>query len=107
MKPASGKAAPRRPNQPTQCPNTEFPSRSVFGFPVSVNQFQSLHDSELAASTNQVQREGLINPRTTRLARLQVARRTSEQGTLGNKGILNTVPLVRNEQGILHSGGID
>ena len=93
MKPTNGKTTPRRPNQPTQHPSTEFPSRSVFDFPVSVNQFQSLQDSEPAMSTNQVQEEGLINPRTTRLVRLQVARRTSEQGTLGNKGILNTVPL--------------
>ena len=52
----------------------------------------------------------LIDPRSTRLSRLQAARRFEDQETLkilSNEGILNTVPPVRDEQGILYSGGID
>ena len=101
MKPVSGNAAPRRPNQPTLRPSSEFPSSSVFGFPISVNQFQSLQDSEPAMSTNRDQSEDrLIDPRRTGLARLQAARRIVEQGTLGelsSEGILNIVPPVRDE----------
>ena len=78
MKPVSKNEAPKRPQQPTQLPITEIPSSSAFGFPVSVNQFQTLQDSEPAVSTNQGQSEDrLINPRTTRLARQRAARGTA------------------------------
>ena len=79
MKPINENAAPRGPHQSTQRPSTEIPSISVFDFPISVNQFQSLQDSQPAVSTGQVHSEDrLINPRGTRLARLQAARGTAE-----------------------------
>ena len=46
----------------------------------------------------------LIDPRSTRLSRLQAARRIEDQKTLSNEGILHTVPLVRDEQGLLTNG---
>ena len=111
MKPAVGSDVQRRPQQPTERPNTEIPSRSVFGFPVSENQFQTLQDSTLAVSQSLVQNEDkLVDPRTTRLSRQQAARRFEDQETLGifvNEGNFHTVPLANDEQVILHSGGID
>ena len=111
MKPARKNAAPRRSNQPTQLPKTEIPSSSVYGFLASINIFQSLQESEPAVSTNQSQSEDrLVNPRTTRLARQQVARGSVEQGTLGylsDEGICHTVPQMRDEQGVFASGDCD
>ena len=111
MKLAVKNKAPREPQQPTQLPRTEIPSVSVYGFPVSSNQFQLLQDSEPAVSTSQSQIQNkLIDPRKTRLARLQAARGTVEQGTSGNlsnEGIFQTVPPGNDEQGILHSGDVD
>ena len=79
MKLAVGNKAPKGPNQPTQRPKTEIPSSSVYGFPVSDNQFQLLQDSQPSMSTNQSQsQDRLIDPRRTRLARQQAARRTDE-----------------------------
>ena len=108
MKSVSKNKAPRRPQQPTQLPRTEIPSSSVYGFLVLSNQFQSLQDSELAVSTSQSQiSDRLIDPRKTRLARLQAARGTVEQGTSGNlsnEGIFQTVPPMRDAQGILNNG---
>ena len=96
--------AQRRPKQPSQRPRTEIPSSSVYGFPVSVNQFQSLEDSEPAKSTSQCQiQDRLIDPRKTILTRQRAARRTIEQGTfenLANEGISQTVPPVNDGQGI-------
>ena len=49
----------------------------------------------------------MIDPRKTRLARQQAARGADEQGTFGNltdEGIFNTVPPVRDAQGILNNG---
>ena len=81
----------------------------MYGFPVSIHPFQSLEESQLAVSTNRSQiQDRLIDPRTTRLARQQVARRDAEQGTLEyslNKGIFDTVPIVQDVQGTLTSGG--
>ena len=111
MKLAIGSDAQRRPQQPTERPNTEIPSRSVYGFPVSYNQFQSLQDSQSTVSTSSSQiQDRLIDPRTTRLARLQAAKGIDEQGTVGNlfsEGIFDTVPLVQDVQGTLTNGGID
>ena len=111
MKPAVGSDAQRRPQQPTKRPNTEIPSRSVYRFPVSVNSFQLLQDSQSVVSTSSSQiQDRLIDPRTTRLAKLQVARGIDEQGTVGNlssEGIFDTVPPVRDAQGILTSGNVD
>ena len=108
MKPANESDAPRRPQQPSQFPRTEIPSSSVFGFPVSSNQFQILQDSKPAVSTGPSQiQDRLADPRTTRLARLQAAARETGQGTLGNlynEGIIQTVPPVRDAQGIFDSG---
>ena len=111
MKLVSKSDAQRRPKQPSQPPRTEIPSKLVYGFPVSHNQFQLLQDSQPAVSTspNQIQ-DRFVNPRTTTLARLQVARRDAEQGTLetlSSEGIFDTVPLVQDVQGTLTSGGID
>ena len=110
MKLAVGNATPRRLNQPSQYPRIEIPLRSVFGFPVSENQFQFLQESTIAVSQSSVQIEDrLIDPRSTRLSRLQAARRFEDQETLENvssEGILYTVELVNDEQGILHSGGV-
>ena len=111
MKLVNSNAASGRPNQPTRCPQTEIPSNSVYGFPVSSNQFQLLQDSQPVVSTSQSQtQDRLIDPRTTRLARLRATRGIDEQGTLGNvsnKGILHTVPLVQDVQGILTNGDVD
>ena len=79
MKPAVEHEAPKGPQQPIQFPRTQIPSSSVFGFPVLINQFQTLQDSKPAASTGQVQvSDRLVDPRRTRLARLQAARRDAE-----------------------------
>ena len=79
MKPVVKSDAQRKPKQPSQRPKTEIPSSSMFGFPVSINQFQSLEDSELAVSTSQSQSEDrLVNPRIIRLARQQATRRADE-----------------------------
>ena len=103
MKPVVKSDAQRRPNQPTQLPKTEIPSRAVFGFPVSVNQFQFLEDSKSAESTYQSQSEDrLVDPRKTRLVRLQAATGSTEQRTLGNlssEGIFETVPPINDAQG--------
>ena len=105
MKPAVRSDAQRRPKQPSQCPRTKIPSSSVYGFPVSDNQLQLLQDSQPAVSTSQGQsQDRLIDPRRTRLARQQAARRTDEQGTVRNvssEGIFDTVPLVQDVQGTL------
>ena len=68
--------------------NTEF------GFLVSTNQFNVLQESEPATSTSQVQGEdSLVNPRTTRLQRLQATRRAKDQGYLLNEGVFgDTIP---------------
>ena len=79
MKPAVQSDAQRRPKQPSQCPNLQIPSSSVYGFPVSVNPFRSLEESQPAVSTNPSQIEDrLVDPRTTGLARQRAAR-----GTIG------------------------
>ena len=79
MKPAVKNEAPREPQQPTQLPKTEIPSSSVYGFPVSSNQFQLLQESQPAVSTSPSQiQDRLIDPRKTRLARLQATRGTVE-----------------------------
>ena len=50
---------------------------------MSKNQFQVLSESESTKSQSQVQGEdNLINPRSTRLQRLRVARRTEGQRIL-------------------------
>ena len=71
----------------------------MFGFLVSVNQFQSLEESTSPVSQSSVQIEDrLIDPRSTRLARQQAAKRDAEQGsleTLSSGGIFDTVSLVR------------
>ena len=104
MKPTSVNAAQGTPNKPTGRPSTEIPSSPVFGFPVSENQFQFLQESVLAVSQSQVEREDrLIDPRSTRLSRLQAARRIEDQETLGNEGVFHTVPLLTDEQGIVTS----
>ena len=66
-----------------------------------------LQSTEPAVSQSQVQREdGLIDPRSTRLSRLQAAKRAEDQETLANGGSFNTVPLLSDEQGIVHTGEI-
>ena len=111
MRPVNKSDAQRRPNQPSQLPRTEIPSSSVYGFPVLVNPFQSLQELQLAVSTNQSQiQDRLIDPRKTRLARLQAARRDAEQETLetlSSERIFDTVPLVQDVQGTSTSEGID
>ena len=105
MKSTSGNAAQRRPNPSTRRPSEEVPASAVFDFPVSENQFRLLQSIEPTMSTSRVQREErLIDPRSTRLSRLQAANITDDQGTLSNGGISRTVPLLNDEQGIVHSG---
>ena len=108
MKPVVRNEAPREPQQPTQIPKIEISSSSMFGFPVSINPFQSLEDLEPAVSTSQRQIQNrLVDPRKTRLERQQAARNIDEQGTFGNlssEGICGTVPPVRDAQGILNNG---
>ena len=98
MKPVSGNSAQRRPQPSHRCPSEEIPASAVFGFPVSENQFNVLQYTELAVSQSRVQREdGLIDPRTTRLSRLQAARRADDQETLLDGGIFNTEPVISDE----------
>ena len=105
MKPVSGNSAQRRPQSSHRRPSGEIPASAVFGFPVSENQFNILQYTEPAVSQSRVQREdGLIDPRTTRLSRLQAARRADDQETLAIRGIFNTVPTFSDEQGIVTSG---
>ena len=74
----------------------------MFGFPVSVNQFNVLQASEPAVSTSREQiQDRLVDPRRTRLARLQAARGIIGQGTLEtlfDGGIFNTVLVSSHEQ---------
>ena len=46
----------------------------------------------------------MVDPRTTRLSRQQATKRFEDQGTSKNGGIVNTVPYLSDEQGILTSG---
>ena len=75
---------------------------------MSENQFQFLQESASAVSQSTVQFEDrLIDPRSTRLSRLQAARRFEDQGTFGylsSGGIFETAPPVRDAQGTLNSG---
>ena len=109
MKPTSETTAQRRPNPSTRRPKEEIPSNAVFGFPVSTNQFNVLQDSESAVSTSQVQGEdSLVKPRSTRLQRLQAAKRAEEQGTLLSEGIFETIAHCNNdEQGIASTSEIE
>ena len=93
MKPAVQDKAPRGPKKPNQLPSSEISSSSVFGFPVSVNQFQILQESRSAeAQSPRPTEDRSIDLRRTRLLRPQAARGNEEQGTLFYEGILNTVP---------------
>ena len=105
MQSTSNSDAPKGPPQPSQLPKTEIPSSSVFGFPVSSNQFQILQDSRSTESTSSRQvQDRLIDPRTTRLARLQATRRDAGQGTVTNEGNFEIVPPVKDAQGTFDSG---
>ena len=105
MESTSSSAAQRRPNPSNRRPSEGNPASAVFGFPVSENQFRLLQNSKTAESTSQVQREeGLMDPRSTRLSRLQAATRTDDQGTLSHGGIFNIEPVISDEQGIINSG---
>ena len=103
MKPVVKSDAPKGSEQPSQFPRTQIPSRTVYGFPVSSNQFQILQESTPAASNSLSQSTNrLTDPRTTRLARQQAARREAEQGTSGNlanEGVSYIVPPMRDAQG--------
>ena len=80
----------------------------MVGFPISLNQFNVLQDSEYAMSQSQVQEEDrLIDPKSTRQQRFQASRRAEEQGILLSDGVLNTLPQYRDEQGILSTGEIE
>ena len=105
MKPAVQSEAPRSCKQPTQVPSSVIPSSSVFGFPVSSNQFQLLQDSRSAESrrTEQIE-DRSTDLRSTRLSRQQAARGTDEQGTSATEGICYYVPPVKDAQGNLYYG---
>ena len=111
MKPVNEIATPRGPQQSSKSSKSEIPSRTVFEFSISSNQFNVLQKTESAVSTSQGQSEDrLIDPRRTRLARQQAARTTFKQGILGtlsNEGIFHTVPPIKDEQGILHNRRVD
>ena len=96
MKPALHSDAPKGNRQPSQYPRAQIPSNEVYGFPVSSNQYQLLEDSRSAESTSSKQvQDRLVDPRTTRLERLQAAKRDAGQGTYRNllaEGIFETVP---------------
>ena len=108
MKPVVKSEAPKGLEQPPQFPRTQIPSNTVYGFPISSNQFQILEESQPAESTSSRQvQDRLTDLRTTRLARQRAAREIAEQGTLGNltsEGNLYTVPPGNDAQGILTSG---
>ena len=108
MKPVLHSDAPKGNRQPSQLPRTQISSRTVYGFPVSSNQYQLLEDSRSAESTSSKQvQDRLVDPRTTRLARQRAAREIAEQGTLKNlssEGICSIVPPINDAQGIFDSG---
>ena len=80
MKPVVKSDAPKGSEQPTQFPKIVIPSRSIYRFLVSSNQFQILQESTPAASTSPSQStDRLTDPRTTRLARQRAARGTTEK----------------------------
>ena len=96
-----------QPSSSTRHPKEQIPSSvpTVVGFPISMNQFSILQESEFAEFQSQVQAEdGLIDPRNTRLLRLQAEKRAEEQRILLSEGILKTIPLCRDEQGIVSIG---
>ena len=105
MKPVSGNSVQRRPQPSHQRLSGGIPINIVFGFLVSADQFRTLQESTPAVSQSSVQNEDrLIDPRSTRLSRLQAARRADDQETSRNEGIFNTVPIFSDEQGIVNSG---
>ena len=55
MKPVNGNSAQRRIQSSRQHPSEEIPTNAVFGFPVSVNQFNVLQTSESAVSISREQ----------------------------------------------------
>ena len=74
---------------------------AVLGFLVSNNQFNVLQP---AVSQSQIQNEdGLIDPRSTRLSRLQAAQRAEDEGTVTDRGVPTTVTVSRDAQGTFDS----
>ena len=108
MKPAVHSVAPKGSKQPSQFPRKKIPSNEVYGFPVSVNEYQMLQDSRSAKSTTSRQvQDRLTDPRNTRLASQRAAKRETGQGTLENlynEGICQIVPPVTDAQGTFDSG---
>ena len=106
MKPASEGTVPKEPPQSNDSPTTEIPLCTIFGFPVSTNQFNELQESETAVSTSQRQVQERRNyPNKTRLTRLQAARRTDEQEMMTNEGNTLSLKQINDEQEILENEG--
>ena len=106
MKPASEGTVPKEPQQSNDSPTTEIPLCTIFGFPVSTNQFNELQESETAVSTSQRQVQERRNyPNKTRLTRLQAARRTDEQEMMTNEGNTLSLKQINDEQEILENEG--
>ena len=78
MKLVSRNSAQRKPQPSHRRPSEEIPASAVFEFPILVNQFNVLQALEPAMSTSQEQiQDRLIDPRRTRLTRLQAIRGTN------------------------------
>ena len=75
----------------------------IFGFPVSSNQFSTLSNEQATTSQQTTQREGLIDPRTTR--RLRWTRQRAEGLKARTTEALSTTVSIENAQGICTTSG--
>ena len=66
----------------------EVPCREVFGFQVAANQYAVLSESAAQSSGRVQGYSSLVNPRTTRLQRLQAAQEEAARGNSTSGGIL-------------------
>ena len=83
-----------QPRSSTRHPKDQITSSvlTVMGFPILVNQFNGLSESEFAESQSQVQEEAsMINRRSTRLQRLVATKRAEDQGLLLNEGTFENI----------------
>ena len=104
MKSNCDPAAKGGPHSSSRRHSGGLPVSEVFGFPVVNNQFNVLQSNQTAESPSQAQRkEGLMDPRSTRLAR-QAAQRTEDQGIVVDGGVPATITVLRNAQGNFTSG---
>ena len=105
MDPTSGSNAQLRIPASSNRHSDEIPYSEVSGFPVAANQYAVLSESAAQSSGRVQDYSSLVNPRTTRLQRLQAAQEEAARGNSTSGGILELfTPSVSNAQGNLFSG---